>query len=208
MPANTNTKNALKISTLALVSALAFAPVAAHADNDLRDVVHDQRGNVVVITNGNCVRTKWVGAADECGAAPVVAVVKRERAVIAQDERTVYFEFDKATLTPESRIRLDSLAAKIKREEDVKEARIAGYADRLGSTSYNDRLSQRRARAVSDYLTEKGVINTRVTETRWLGESAPITKCAEGLARAEKIACLQKDRRVEVEIDYKPEMAR
>lgn len=205
MPANNNTKSVLKISTLALCSLIAFAP-AAHADADLRDVVHDQRGNVVVSGNGNCVRTKWVGSADECGAG-VAAIIKRERAVIAQDERTIYFEFDKATLTPESRIRLDSLAAKIKDDADVKEARIAGYADRMGSTSYNDKLSQRRAKAVGDYLTAKGVINNRVTETRWLGESAPVTKCAEDLNRADKIACLQKDRRVEVEIDYKPEVA-
>ncbi len=204
MPANTN--KILKVSTLALFGALAFMPVA-QADTDLRDVVHDQRGNVVVITNGNCVRTKWVGGADEC-APGAVAMVKRERAVIAQDERTVYFDFDKATLTTESKIRLDSLASKIRDDSDVKEARIAGYADRIGSTSYNDRLSQRRSKAVSDYLTAKGVINNRVTETRWLGESAPITKCAENLSRADKIACLQKDRRVEVEIDYKPEMVK
>lgn len=193
----------LKVSTLALIAAISFAAPAL-ADADLRDVVHDKRGNVVVNRYGNCVRTKWIGSHDECGARFVQAV-QQERRIVGEEERTVYFDFDKAVLTEQSVMRLNTLARNIKDDGNVKEARIVGYADRIGSTTYNDKLSQRRAKAVQDYLTAQGVINTRVTETRWLGESVPVTSCAADLKRPELIACLQKDRRVEVEIDYNPQ---
>lgn len=192
-----------KISALALLGALAIFPcIADAATPDYRDVVHDKRGNVVVNRYGNCVRTKWIGSGDECGAKSVAVVT--ERRVLTQDDRTVYFPFDQAVLVEPEQAKLDNLAAAVKDDRFVKEARIFGYADRIGSTSYNDKLSQRRAKAVQDYLAQRGVINTRVTETRWFGESNPITKCDDGLARAALIGCLQKDRRVEIEIDYTP----
>lgn len=207
MSVKVSAKSASKISMIALFGALAIMPVAANAAQaDYRDVVHDKRGNVVVNGWGNCVRTKWVGKGDECGPEAMVQTTTA-RKVLTQDERTVYFPFDKSILTPESKVRLDSLANQIKDDKQVKEARIFGFADRIGSTTYNDKLSQRRAKAVEDYLKSRGVINTRVTETRWFGESQPATQCGD-LPRAELITCLQKDRRVEIEVDYAPEMAR
>ena len=193
----------LKVSAIALIGLLAIVPDFANAAQDNRDVVHDRRGNVVVNRWGNCVRTKWVGSADECGAATVAQVATiKQRHELTQEERTVYFPFDKATLTADSTSRLDALAANIKNDDQVKQARIVGFADRIGSKAYNQKLSERRAAAVRKYLEGKGIITSRVTETRWLGETAPVTNCPDTLKRPELIACLQKDRRVEVEIDY------
>ena len=48
--------------------------------------------------------------------------------------------------------RLDTLANVLKSDQSVKEAKIVGYADRIGSVSYNEQLSQKRAETVRDYL--------------------------------------------------------
>jgi len=201
-PMSTQTRT-LKVSTLALLGALSLLPsfaVAETADN--RDVVHDRRGNVVTNRWGNCVRTKWVGSADECANGMAQVTTVKSIHELAKEDRTVYFDFDKALLTKDSTDRLDALSASLKNDDKVKQARIVGFADRIGSKAYNEKLSERRAAAVRKYLEGKGIITSHVTETRWLGETAPVTTCADTLKRPELIACLQKDRRVEVEIDY------
>lgn len=195
-------------SLAALGTALLLSSAMPANAADTRKVVRDMQGNVVVNTFENCVRTDWNANNDPCGAAaPVMRRQYSEVAVdkIALDQRTVYFDFDKYNLKSEERARLDRLANNLKSDENVREAKIVGYADRMGDESYNDRLSQKRATAVQKYLSDRGVINTRVTETRWLGESVPVTDCPANLGRTALIECLAKDRRVEVEVDYRPE---
>lgn len=189
-----------------IATVIVLAAATANAAPDNRDVVRTAPGSIVHNTFGNCVRTKWISKDDACGPAPVAEkVVRKERATIAQEDRTVYFGFNKATLTSDAQARLDTLANTLKADEQVQEARIVGYADRIGTATYNEKLSKRRAENVRSYLVSRGFINTRVAETRWLGESVPATSCPDNLTRPELIECLQKDRRVEVEIDYVPE---
>ncbi len=183
---------------LLLSSALAFSGAAQAGMPDNRDVVRDARGQIIHNTFGNCVRTKWLMDGDACG--PVQAAARRTE--IAKEDRTIYFGFNLATLTPESQQRLNSLASVLRSAQDVKEARIVGFADRIGTASYNEKLSQKRAENVKKYLVRQGYVNSRVAETRWLGESEPKTNCPDTLSRTELIDCLQKDRRVEVEIEY------
>lgn len=166
----------------------------AWAVGDMRDVVHTASGRIVVNHFGNCVRTRWLGANDACAAAPRVA--------ISQEERTIYFNFNKFALTPAAVQKLNSLAGRLKADSQVREARIAGYADRIGTASYNEQLSKKRAENVRSYLVSRGFVKGRVTATKWLGESAPVTNCPDTLPRSKLIACLQRDRKVEVEIDY------
>lgn len=176
-------------------------PVAA----DNRDVVTDGRGQIIRNTFGNCVRTGWLNTSDACGVQarqPVAVPPQVDRSVIGKEERTVYFDFDKSNIRPDATQRLNTLAESLKANSQIKEARVFGYADRIGSPQYNEKLSMKRAQAVKDYLTSRGFVNSRVTETRWFGESSPATTCASDLKRPQLIACLQPDRRVEVEIDY------
>lgn len=191
-----------------LSSCLLSIPVLALAEQDMRDVVRDERGNVVMNSFGNCVRTRWASANDPCAPPAERPAPREERRVSAPigiEERTVYFEFDKHSLTLQARERLNNLARILKSDRNVKEAQIVGYADRIGTPSYNERLSQKRAESVRGHLSSQGVINSRVTETRWLGESVPATNCPDTLSRPALIACLQKDRRVEVEVEYYPQ---
>lgn len=199
-------------SLMAIGTALMLSSAMSANAADTRKVVRDTQGHVVVNTFDNCVRTDWNSNSDVCRGPAAAAPAPRYAEVmvdkIALDQRTVYFDFDKYNLKPEERARLDRLANNLKSGDNVREARIVGYADRMGDESYNDRLSQKRATAVQEYLSGRGVINTRVTETRWLGESVPVTDCPSNLSRSATIECLAKDRRVEVEVDYRPEQAR
>ncbi len=184
----------------------ATASTAAFAATDTRDVVRDVHGQVVLNSFGNCVRTQWSLPSDPCGAKEM-AQATETRAIaptrrLQKEERTLYFEFDKSRLTEDSKDKLNSLATVLKGNTEVKSASIVGYADPIGTTTYNEQLSKRRAVAVQNYLTSRGYLNTRLAETRWLGESAPKANCPESMKRAERIACLQPDRRVEVEIDF------
>ncbi len=162
----------------------------AHAEGSPHAVLLDTRGQPVHNTWGNCVRTRWQSSEDQCDS-------------VTRTELTVYFGFNKSTLSPESKQHINSLAKSLKSAHNVKEARIIGYADRIGGPAYNEKLSKKRAENVRDYLITHGYTNARVTETRWLGESVPATDCPDTLARAQLIDCLKEDRRVEIEIEYK-----
>jgi OOP family OmpA-OmpF porin len=110
------------------------------------------------------------------------------------------FDFDKAVLRPEGRTAMDGFVAKLR--DITPETIIAiGHTDRFGSDKYNQALSERRVAAVKAYLVDKGVSSTRL-HTEAKGETRPVTKPGEclGPKTAKVIACLQPDRRVEVEV--------
>lgn len=110
------------------------------------------------------------------------------------------FDFDKSVLRPEGKAKLDDVASKvgaIKLEVII----AVGHADRFGADAYNQKLSERRAEAVKDYLIAKGVEANRIY-TEGKGNKQPVTdpaKC-KGAKNAKVVECLQPDRRVEVEI--------
>ena len=116
----------------------------------------------------------------------------------------VLFDFGKSDLKDSGKSRLDQLAAEIK-DADVDEIIAVGHADRIASEDYNQRLSEMRAQAVKDYLTEQGAKAQRVT-AEGRGELQPVTgeDCkklgAERGNNRKLVACLQPDRRVEIEV--------
>ena len=194
-----------------VVIAIAFIGSCAvvQAENEYQDVVRDTSEQIVRLDNGTCVRTKWLMDYDLCS--PTQAVyeepippVETSYAVpdLTREDRTVYFPFNRVALSGEAKQRLDTLAGILKSNEKVKQARLVGYADRIGSDVYNQKLSQQRAQTVRDYLIAKGYTKANVTETRWVGESEPETHCPAMKDRLQLIDCLHNDRRVEVEIDY------
>lgn len=106
------------------------------------------------------------------------------------------FDFDKAIVRDQVRVVLDELASKLK-TADYDRLEIIGHTDRIGTESYNQYLSERRAWAVARYLIEQGVpANKVLVEGRGMHEPVTAAHICEGLPREEAIACLQKDRRV------------
>jgi OOP family OmpA-OmpF porin len=110
------------------------------------------------------------------------------------------FDFDKADLKPQGKAMLDDLSRVL--EGATYEVILAiGHADRIGSAKYNQNLSVRRAESVKKYLVEKGIAANRVYADG-KGETQPRTKAGDCNMKNRKalIACLQPDRRVDVEV--------
>lgn len=102
-----------------------------------------------------------------------------------------FFDFDKSVLKPEGKAKLDDLVSKIQ-GINLEVIIAVGHTDSVGSDSYNQRLSVRRAEAVKAYLVSKGIEKNRVY-TEGKGEKQPVAdnRTAEGRA---------KNRRVEIEV--------
>ncbi|MBP0048472.1 OmpA family protein [Marinobacterium sp. AK62] len=104
----------------------------------------------------------------------------------------LYFDFDSTEVGNVSNIvnYIGSLAS-------LNSVKLVGYADFIGSAEYNEKLSERRARAVAAKLEQAGVDASKMS-IGFMGESAPVANCTG--RGAELIACLRPDRRVDVEI--------
>ena len=107
-------------------------------------------------------------------------VVKEETIVI----RDVHFEFNKATLTPADKDVLSTVATRLKQETSTAQLRVTGHTDSVGSDAYNQRLSEKRANSVVQYLVENGVPRASFVSVSGAGESQPVAdnKTADGRA--------------------------
>ncbi|ELX13573.1 outer membrane protein A [Janthinobacterium sp. HH01] len=109
---------------------------------------------------------------------------------------TELFGFDSAKLNP-NQPKLDDIANVLNANSSIDNVVISGYADRLGSDKYNQKLSERRALSVKEYLVGKGVAANRLNAVG-KGEANPVVQCNDK-KRADLIKCLEPNRRVEVE---------
>jgi OOP family OmpA-OmpF porin len=112
------------------------------------------------------------------------------------------FDFDKASVKAGGQQELDKFAAELKGTQfDV--INVTGHTDRIGSHAYNQKLSERRADAVKGYLmTSAGIAGDKIV-AKGVDGAEPVTKagdCKGTKATKALIACLQPDRRVEVEV--------
>jgi len=76
--------------------------------------------------------------------------------------RNIFFDFDKATLRPESTTELDRLINLLTTYANLK-IEISGYTDNKGSQPYNQKLSEARSKSVVDYLIAHGIASDRLT---------------------------------------------
>ena len=214
-----------KQTAMAVSCALALGLVSgaamAQATSSNEGYWVDQRGAVVKSGTGLCWRSGyWTPAManEECdpdlvkkplpaklaersapmAAAPVAAPKPAAQRVKLNAD--TLFDFNKADLRPAGRAALDEFVA---RTRDIQPEVImaVGHADRFGSDRYNQRLSEQRAAAVKSYLMSKGIADNRI-QAEGRGETQPVTKPGEclGAKSAKVIACLQPDRRVDIEV--------
>ncbi|MBX3670245.1 MAG: OmpA family protein [Rhodocyclaceae bacterium] len=214
--------------SLLIASLLAVVGVSAQAQ--VIPYVIDGRGEVAMSGAGLCWRTgywtpqlaaenpkygcacdKDLMPADKCsaaagpGAGPATPAggpkPVAKKVTLSAD---ALFDFDKAVLRPEGKTKLDDLASqagKLNLEVII----AVGHTDRIGSDSYNQKLSERRAAAVKTYLVGKGIAANKVY-TEGKGEKQPVTgdKCkkmgAESAKNKKLVECLQPDRRVDIEV--------
>jgi OmpA-OmpF porin, OOP family len=114
------------------------------------------------------------------------------------------FGFDKANLKDEGKAALDEAAAKIKANPEIKAVIVTGHTDRIGSDAYNQKLSERRATQVKDYLAAQGV-DQSIIEAVGKGESEPVVQCTGNKATKKLISCLQPNRRVTIQAEGQKE---
>lgn len=112
------------------------------------------------------------------------------------------FAFDRSVLLPAGKSALDRFATDV-RGKQFDTVTVTGHADRLGSSSYNQALSERRAASVKRYLASSGGISAAKIVAVGKGESQPVVSASDckGSKRTPAlVACLQADRRVDVEV--------
>ena len=204
--------SSLGTATLGCAIALAAGSVFANVTPNLQDgsgnAVKDGSG-ACVVTSGQvlpeCAGVKAVPApapaaparpaapaAPTAPAAPAAparpAPASVRQAVVIQAD--ALFDFDKSVLRPDGRKSIDDALAKMG-GVDLEMVIATGHTDSIGSDAYNQKLSERRAAAVKDYLVSKGIPASKIT-TIGKGESQPVAtnKTAEGR---------QKNRRVDIE---------
>ena len=175
--------------------------------------LEDGQGRAVLDGSGNCVETSGRHL-PECGpvqkpAAPAAPAQPAEPArpaptpapeparpapssvrqsVVIQAD--ALFDFDKSVVRPDGKRAIDEALSKLN-GVDIEMVIATGHTDSIGTAAYNQRLSERRANAVKEYLVSKGIPASKVT-TIGKGESQPVAtnKTAEGR---------QKNRRVDIE---------
>ncbi len=172
----------------------------------------DSRGDVVRSGTGLCVHTGYWTPADAtvvgcdgvvakpvavAPATPAPAPAPAPQAPPAPVSEKVtfaadtFFDFDKATLKPDGKAKLDDLASKLQ-GMNLEVVIAVGHTDSVGADAYNQKLSIRRAEAVKSYLVSKGIDTSRVY-TEGKGEKQPIADNKTAAGRA-------KNRRVEIEV--------
>ncbi len=110
------------------------------------------------------------------------------------------FHFDRAQLTPSGQAELDRLIAEMGAAQ-IGAVTIVGYTDRIGPDAYNQKLSERRAETVKQYLAGRSVEADRM-QASGRGKNDPVTTpdTCKGLRGQRLIKCLAPDRRVEIEV--------
>ncbi|HKQ26663.1 MAG TPA: OmpA family protein [Burkholderiales bacterium] len=172
----------------------------------------DESGTVTYPEQQLAAADKVIGEptqyADEPVTAPApVAAPAPERAPVPVAKAPVrvsfeaepLFSFDKAIIRGDQRSKLDEFVASLKGTK-YDSIDVFGHADRIGSTTYNSNLSQRRANAVKAYLVRQGIPAGKIN-AEGRGESEPVTgdNCSGQRGKA-LIACLEPDRRVDVSV--------
>ena len=107
---------------------------------------------------------------------PKLVVAEKPKRVVVEDNRIVInekiqFDLDKATIKPDSDSLLQEIVKVIKENEHIKKIAIEGHTSSEGSDSHNLKLSDKRAKAVMDYLVSKGGLPRAMFSAKGFGES-------------------------------------
>jgi len=122
------------------------------------------------------------------GVAPLPAVAAPPSACAGAIRlRGIEFAFDKAEVTDASKVVLDTAIETIANCQELR-VKVSGHTDSIGTEAYNEGLSERRARAVRDYLVSKGVSEKRLS-AKGYGETQPLASndTSDGRARNRRV---------------------
>ena len=172
----------------------------------LEGVLLDGAGNYVTDGFGECVsvdKLKHFHRADGTGycedlpekvaktaPTPAPAPEPATYEIVTTLDAHALFSHDRSDLRPAGRSELDALVSSLKGYSSIQSISVIGHTDSQGSEAYNQRLSERRAESVKNYLIEQG-IDAAVISTLGRGETQPV-------ASNDTAAGRQQNRRVEI----------
>ncbi len=205
------------LAALAITLGLSFSAAQAQTSGE-RVYLIDGRGEVAKNNFNQCWRTQyWTPAAaatDPAGCACDGDILPKATCggVRTEDPKVIptggkitlpadaLFDFNKSTLRAEGKRALDNVIAQ-SQSLNLEVMIVVGHADRIGGAAYNKKLSDRRAASVKAYAVSKGIPANRIYaegkgSTQPSGQTA---SCGTGKGAA-VIACLQPDRRVNIEM--------
>ena len=168
----------------------------APAKQSYTDFVNDANAGRVLTSSGDCLKSiGWssdtmviecqASSKAEAPAAPVKQMVS------LSFDATALFEFDSSQLSVMGKRELDGLISKVDESARVGAIKVVGHADSIGTTAYNQQLSERRAATVQSYL--KGSLSGVNVLTSGMGETAPVSDNSTETGR-------QRNRRVEIQL--------
>jgi OmpA-OmpF porin, OOP family len=222
---------ALAVTCAMAFSLFASTSIAQPRDLDEKALLLDTRGAAVMSGTGLCWHTAfgpapaWTSGCHADVPAPIAQSVAPAAQPVAAPapaprpapvfvaaaaplpvyekvafDANVLFDSNSSELRPAGRATLDSFIAKIGGLE-MQSVMAIGYADRMGSDTSNQILSEQRVANVKSYLVSRGVAANRVQTSAW-GETRPSTFAAEckDANNATNVACMQADRHVFIEI--------
>lgn len=203
----------LKLSALFVALVASGTAMASETHTKHGYTVSRESQEIVRNNYDECWRNTYFDKATEgrveCGdATPAQTAPQYADETVSLSAETL-FAFNKDKIRPEAADTLNTLAQRLS-DSKVESVRVEGNTDFMGSAKYNQALSQRRANAVSNYLTAHGVAADKITSVG-LGESqakmtescqAEVAKLGKKVSKAKKrsalIACIQPDRRVDI----------
>ncbi len=159
----------------AAVGAVAGAVIGNQARSDRGKIVGAVAGAAAGAAIGNYMDKQQQALEEQLAAERQAHQIELER--VREDtiklnlSSEVSFDYDSASLKPSFYPALDKIADVI-RQHDQTSVEIVGHTDSRGSEAYNQRLSEKRAEAVANYLIQRGVDPSRIT-TSGRGESEP-----------------------------------
>jgi len=223
---NTSTRQhaALALACVLALGAFSTAAGAQYVNAEEKALLVNSQGGAIMSGSGACWHMafgpapRWTAAChpmpvaqyvapapvtrSEPAAKPVVVAAAAPLVVYEKVafDANVLFDSDKSHLRATGREKLDQFVYKI-HGLDARNIVAVGYADRMGSESANQILSEERVDAVKAYLVMKGVAANRVRTSAW-GETRPDTYLAEckDANNAKNVACMQPDRHVTIEV--------
>jgi len=132
--------------------------------------------------------------------APAVTapVVQNTHLSLSADALFAFGKSDIDSLSSNGHEQLDQLVAKLQHARQIESIEVVGYTDRIGTDAYNEKLSQKRADTVRDYLVAHGIAADAI-KAEGRGKADAVADCPK-LHGNKLRACLAPNRRVEVNI--------
>jgi len=140
-------------------------------------LVCDEAGKIIVSKEGYNSKIVDLKMSSEEFTSINIMLDPIEKIIVAEkiELNAIYFDFDKSNIKAEAAFELDKLVQIMNKYPEMTVS-IESHTDSKGPSSYNQRLSERRAKTTSQYVISKGIDSSRLSSAG-KGESSPVVDC-------------------------------